>query len=128
MKFSQVFLESKVFKMKKLVKVASSLVVAVSFLGVGSQVQAASFTAPKLGVSEVAPTAPAIKKGEKIFVTVKDTKKQTVAVYNKNAKKTSKTVKMGSTFTAKAVKKTHGKKIVKVAKNEWLNTKDVVKD
>ncbi|WP_218047853.1 hypothetical protein, partial [Lactobacillus intestinalis] len=83
--------------MKKLVKVVSGLVLAVSFLGVGSTVSAATFTAPKLGVAEVAPTDPAIKKGEKIFVTVKDTKKQTVAVYNKDAKKTSKTVKMGST-------------------------------
>lgn len=114
--------------MKKLVKVVSSLVFAVSFLGVGSTVSAAAFNAPKLGVAEVAPTDPAIKKGEKIFVTVKDTKKQTVAVYNKDAKKTSKTVKMGSTFTAKDVKKVNGKKIVKISSNKWLNTKDVVKD
>lgn len=114
--------------MKKLVKVVSGLVLAVSFLGVGSTVSSATFTAPKLGVSEVAPTDPAIKKGEKIFVTVKDTKKQTVAVYNKDAKKTSKTVKMGSTFTAKDVKKVNGKKIVKVSSDKWLNTKDVVKD
>ena len=114
--------------MKKLVKVVSSLVLAVSFLDVGSTVSAATFNAPKLGVAEVAPTDPAIKKGEKIFVTVKDTKKQTVAVYNKDAKKTSKTVKMGSTFTAKDVKKVNGKKIVKVSSNKWLNTKDVVKD
>ena len=114
--------------MKKLVKVVSSLVLAVSFLDVGSTVSAATFNAPKLGVAEVAPTDPAIKKGEKIFVTVKDTKKQTVAVYNKDAKKTSKTVKMGSTFTAKDVKKVNGKKIVKISSNKWLNTKDVVKD
>ena len=114
--------------MKKLVKVVSGLVLAISFLGVGSTVSAATFTAPKLGVAEVAPTDPAIKKGEKIFVTVKDTKKQTVAVYYKDAKKTSKTVKMGSTFTAKDVKKVNGKKIVKVSSDKWLNTKDVVKD
>ena len=114
--------------MKKLVKVVSGLVLAISFLGVGSTVSAATFTAPKLGVAEVAPTDPAIKKGENIFVTVKDTKKQTVAVYNKDAKKTSKTVKMGSTFTAKDVKKVNGKKIVKVSSDKWLNTKDVVKD
>ena len=114
--------------MKKLVKVVSGLVLAVSFLGVGSTVSAATFNASKLGVAQVAPTDPAIKKGEKIFVTVKDTKKQTVAVYNKEAKKTSKTVKMGSTFTAKDVKKVKGKKIVKVSSDKWLNTKDVVKD
>ncbi len=114
--------------MKKLVKVVSGLVLAVSFLGVGSTVSAATFNAPKLGVAEVAPTDSAIKKGEKIFVTVKDTKKQTVVVYNKDAKKTSKTVKMGSTFTAKDVKKVNGKKIVKVSSSKWLNTKDVVKD
>ena len=114
--------------MKKLVKVVSGLVLAISFLGVGSTVSAATFTAPKLGVAEVAPTDPAIKKGEKIFVTIKDTKKQTVAVYNKDAKKTSKTVKMCSTFTAKDVKKVNGKKIVKVSSDKWLNTKDVVKD
>ena len=35
---------------------------------------------------------------------------------------------MGSTFTAKAVKKTNGKKIVKINKSQWLNIKDVVKD
>ena len=38
-------------------------------MGVGASVsEAASFTAPKLGVSEVAPTNPSIKKGDKIFV------------------------------------------------------------
>ena len=47
----------------------------MSLLGVSASVtEAASFTAPKLGVAEVAPTNPAIKKGDKIFVTVKDTK------------------------------------------------------
>ncbi|WP_369823631.1 hypothetical protein [Lactobacillus sp. HT06-2] len=61
------------------------------------------------------------------MVVVKDTKKQTVAVYNKDAKKTNQTVKMGSEFTAKAVKKVNGKKIVKVSAKKWLNTKDVAK-
>jgi hypothetical protein len=35
---------------------------------------------------------------------------------------------MGSTYTAKDVKKAAGKKIVKINKSQWLNTKDVVKD
>ncbi|WP_304682204.1 helix-turn-helix domain-containing protein [Lactobacillus taiwanensis] len=37
-------------------------------------------------------------------------------------------MEMGSTFTAKDVKKINGKKIVKVSSDKWLNTKDVVKD
>lgn len=69
-------------------KVISSLVVGLSLVGVGSGVaQATSFTAPKLGTAEVVPTDPSIKKGDKIFVVVKDTKNQKVAVYNQNAKK-----------------------------------------
>ncbi|TSO25735.1 hypothetical protein [Lactobacillus sp. LL6] len=113
---------------KGFVKVVSSVVVGMSLMGVASTAQAASFEAPKLGIAQEMPTNPSIQKGEKIFVTIKDTKKQTVAVYNKDAKKTSKTVKMGSTFTAKDVKKVHGKKIVKINKSQWLSTKDVVKD
>ena len=98
-------------------------------MGVGATVsEAATFTAPKLGVSEVAPTNPSIKKGDKIFVVVKDTKNQKVNVLNANGKKTAKKVSMGSTFTAKAVKKTNGKKIVKINKSQWLNVKNVVKD
>ena len=42
-----------------------------------------------------------IKKGDKIFVVVKDTKKQKVNVLNAN-----------------------GKKIVKINKSQWLNVKD----
>lgn len=100
-------------------KVISSLVVGLSLVGVGSGVaQATSFTAPKLGTAEVVPTDPSIKKGDKIFVVVKDTKNQKVAVYNQNAKKTG----------AKAVKKVDSKKIVKINKSQWLNIKDVVKN
>ncbi|WP_338934881.1 hypothetical protein [Lactobacillus helveticus] len=110
---------------KKIVKVVSVVVASISMMGVGASVsKAASFTVPKLGVSEVAPTNPAIKKGDKIFVVVKDTKKQKVNVLNANGKKTSKKVSMGSAFTAKAVKKTNGKKIVKINKSQWLNVKD----
>ncbi len=114
------------FDSKKLVKVVA--VASMSLLGVSSVAQAASFNAPKLGVSEVAPTNPSIKKGDKIFVTVKDTKNQKVSVLNANGKKTNKKVSMGSTFTAKAVKKANGKKIVKINKSQWLNVKDVIKD
>ena len=114
---------------KKIVKVVSIVVASISMMGVGASVsEAAGFTAPKLGVSEVAPTNPLIKKGDKIFVVVKDTKNQKVNVLNANGKKTAKKVSMGSTFTAKAVKKANGKKIVKINKSQWLNAKDVVKD
>ncbi|WP_251717567.1 hypothetical protein [Lactobacillus agrestimuris] len=112
--------------MKKLVKVVSSVVIALSFAGMGSQVVSAA-TAP-LATAQVAPTDPAIKKGQKIVVVVKDTKKQTVSVYNAKAEKTNKSVKMGSEYTAKAVKKVNGKKIVKVSNGKWLNTKDVTQD
>lgn len=112
----------------KLVKVVSSVVIAASFVGAGAQVVNADVNAPKLGVSEEIPTDPAIKKGQKIMVVVKDTKKQTVSVYNDQAEKTNKNVKMGSEFTAKAVKTVNGKKIVKVSADKWLNTKDVAQN
>ena len=52
------------FDSKKLVKVVSVAVASMSLLGVSTSVsEAATFTAPKLGVSEVAPTNPSIKKG-----------------------------------------------------------------
>lgn len=114
--------------MKKLVKVLASAVLFLGFAGASSQVVSAATTTASLGSAEVAPTNPAIKKGQKIMVIVKDTKKQTVSVYNSDAKKTNKSVKMGSEFTAKAVKKVNGKKIVKVSSNKWLNTKDVTQD
>lgn len=63
----------------------------MSLLGVSASItQAASFNAPKLGVSEVMSSNPAIKKGDKIFVTVKDTKNQTVNTLNSKGQKTSK--------------------------------------
>ena len=109
---------------KNLVKVVS-----MSLMGIGASVsQGASFTDPKLGVAEAMPTDPAIKKGDKIFVTVKDTKNQKVNVLNAQGHKTTQKVSMGSTYTAKDVKKVAGKKIVKINKSQWLNTKDVVKD
>lgn len=99
---------------KKLAKVVSVAVASMSLLGVSASVtEAASFTAPKLGVAEVAPTNPAIKKGDKIFVTVKDTKNQKVAVLNANGGKPAKTVSMGSTFTAKDVKKTTARSLLR---------------
>lgn len=114
---------------KNLVKVVSVAVASMSLMGVGASVsQAASFTAPKLGVAETMPTDPAIKKGDKIFVTVKDTKNQKVNVLDAHGHKTSQKVSMGSTYTVKDVKKAAGKKIVKINKSQWLNTKDVVKD
>lgn len=110
---------------KKIVKVVSVVVASMSLLGVSASVsEAASFTGSKLGVAEVMPTNPAIKKGDRIFVVVKDTKNQKVNVLNANGKKTAKKVIMGSTYTAKAVKKVNGKKIVKINNSAWLNVKD----
>lgn len=111
--------------MKRLVKVVSSLAIVLSLAGMSTQVVNAQTTNATLAPAEVTPTDPAIKKGQNIIVVVKDTKKQTVSVYNQDAEKTNKTVKMGSEFTAKAVKKTNGKRIVKVSSNKWLNVKDV---
>ncbi|WP_242368065.1 SLAP domain-containing protein [Lactobacillus intestinalis] len=113
--------------MKKVITIVSGLAMAMSLTST-TAVQAASFQAPKLGVAETTPTNPAIKKGEKIFVVVQDTKKQTVNVYTKDAKKTSQTVKMGTTWTVKATKKVDGKKIVRINKSQWLNAQDIVKD
>ena len=114
---------------KKMVKVVSVVVASMGLMSVGASVsQAASFPAPKLGVAETMPTDPAIKKGDKIFVTVKDTKNQKVNVLNAQGHKTTQKVSMGSTYTAKDVKKADGKKIVKINKSQWLNIKDVVKD
>ncbi|RVU70378.1 MULTISPECIES: hypothetical protein [Lactobacillus] len=115
-------------QVKGLIKVVSSLAFVVSLAGMSAPVVQAETVAAPLGSAEIMPTDSSIKKGQKIMVVVKDTKKQTVAVYNKNAKKTNKTVKMGSEFTAKAVKKVNGKKIVKVAAKKWLNTKDVAQN
>ena len=113
---------------RKALKVISSLVIGLGLVGVGSGVvQATSFTAPKPGTAEVVPTDPSIKKGDKLFVVVKDTKNQKDAVYNQDSKKTGAKITMGSTYTVKAVKKVNSKKIVKINKSQWLNTKDVVK-
>lgn len=114
---------------KKMVKVVSVVVASMGLMSVGASVsQAASFEAPKLGTAQVMPTDPSIKKGDKIFVTVKDTKNQKVNVLNAQGHKTTQKVFMGSTYTAKDVKKADGKKIVKINKSQWLNIKDVVKD
>ncbi|MGN1271649.1 MAG: hypothetical protein ACI4T3_00705 [Lactobacillus sp.] len=116
-------------ELRRILNVVSSLVIGLGLVGVGSGVvQATSFTAPKLGTAEVIPTNPSIKKGDKIFVVVKDTDNQKVNVYDSNAKKTSAKVSMGSTYTAKAVKKVNSKKIVRINKSQWLNSKDVVKN
>lgn len=114
---------------KKMVKVVSVVVASMGLMSVGASVsQAASFEATKLGTAQVMPTDPSIKKGDKIFVTVKDTKNQKVNVLNAQGHKTTQKVSMGSTYTAKDIKKADGKKIVKINKSQWLNVKDVVKD
>ena len=50
--------------MRKLVKIVSSVVVALSFAGFGAQAVNADTVAP-LGSAETAPTNPAIAKGQK---------------------------------------------------------------
>lgn len=112
--------------MKNLFRLFISVGLFLGFVGISSHIVTAA-TAP-LGSAEVVPTNPSIKKGQKIIVIIKDTKKQTVPVYNKNAQKTKKTVKMGSKFTAKAVKKIKGRKIVKISSYKWLNAKDVTQE
>lgn len=115
--------------MKKVITVVSGLVIGLSFATSASQVSAATIApAPRLTKAEDMPTNPAIKKGDKIFVVVQDTKKQTVSVYDKDAKKTSNTIKMGTTWTAKATKNVNGKKLIRVNSSEWLNANDLVKD
>lgn len=59
--------------MRKLVKVVSGLVLAVSFVGAGAQAVSADEIAPKLASAEEMPTNPAVKMG-KTF-TVKQVKK-----------------------------------------------------
>lgn len=114
--------------MNKLVKVIASLVIAVSFLGMFVQVVNAKRATPRLASAEFFEDNPAIRKGHKIMVIIKDTKKQTVPVYKNNGRRARGSVKMGSRFTAKAIKKARGKKIVKVTRTKWLNTKDVTED
>lgn len=115
--------------MRKLVKVVSGLVIAVSFVGAGAQAVSADEIAPKLASAEEMPTNPAIKKGDKIFVVQKDTKKQRVNLVNSQNKLTKKTVKMGKTFTVKQVKKVGSHKICQIGnQKQWLRAKDVVAD
>ncbi|KRL90455.1 SLAP domain-containing protein [Lactobacillus kalixensis] len=114
---------------RKIFTAVTGLVLGLSLLGVGTTtVCADTFNAPKLGISQIAPTDPAIKKGDKIFVIVKDTDNQTVEVYNQSGEKTGETVDMGTTYTNMAVKKINDKKMVQINKNQWLNIKDVVKE
>lgn len=116
--------------MRKYLKVFASIVLSIGVLGFAGSVVHADQTvsAPRLASPEVAPTNPAIKKGSRIMVIVKNTKNQRVAVYNKNARKTKKTVKMGSEFTVKSVKKVHHTKIMQIRKRDWLNRKDITQD
>ncbi len=99
---------------RKALKVISSLVIGLSLVGVGSGVvQATSFTAPKLGAAEVVPTDPSIKKGDKIFVVVKDTKNQKVAVYNQDAKKTGAKVTMAQLTPLRQLRKLTAKRLLR---------------
>lgn len=51
-----------------------------------------------------------------------------VAVASMSLLGVSASVTEAASFTAKDVKKTNGKKLVKISGNQWLDTKDVVKD
>ncbi len=80
---------------KNLIKAVSSItfVASLGLVGIGT-VNAASTAAP-LGSAEVEPTNPVAKKGDKIFVVVKDSKNQKVNVVNAKNHTTGEKVKMG---------------------------------
>lgn len=112
---------------RRIVKVVSSLVVGVSLLTLGATVNADE-AAPKLTPAETVETNPVAKKGQKIFVPIQDTKKQTVPVVNQKNIATGKQVKMGTTWTVKATKKVRGKRIYRIgSQKQWLRSHDVVK-
>lgn len=111
--------------MKKFIKLFASIVLVLSLTGVSSQVVCATTATASLSSAEDVPSNPTIKRGQKVIVTIKDTKKQIVSVYNQNGRKTGKSIKMGSKFTVKAVKRIKGKKLIKVSSTKWLNANDV---
>lgn len=115
---------------KKLVKVVAGLVAGLSLVGAGSTVVSAqSYNGVKLTPAEQVETSPVAKRGDKIFVVVKDTKKQTVPVVNSRNHKTGKQVKMGSTWRVKQTKKVRGKRIYRIgSQRKWLRATDVTKD
>ena len=116
-------------KVRKIFTLFTGLILGFGMLVASdTSVCADAFNAPKLGIAEDAPTNPAIKKGDKIFVVIKDTKNKTVAVYTPNGDKTGATVAMGSTYTNLAVKTVKNKKLVQINKQQWLNINDVVKN
>lgn len=82
--------------------------------------KAANFSAPRLGVATIKPSDPAIQKGDHVVVIIKRNSRQRVPVYNKNAVKMKKTVKMGTSFVVKTVKKVQGMEIARVKYQEWL--------
>lgn len=113
----------------KLTKFVSALAVVVSLAGVSGQVVSAAEVAPSLASAEDMPTSPVAKKGDKIFVVYKDTKKQRVNVVNAKNHKTGKTVKMCRTFTVKSTKKVSGHRIYRIgSQRQWLRAADVTKD
>lgn len=115
---------------KKLVKVVAGLVAGLSLIGMGScVVSAQTYKGVKLTPAEQVETSPIAKKGDKIFVVVKDTKKQTVPVVNSRNHRTGKHVKMGSTWKVRQTKKVAGKRIYRIgSQKKWLRAADVTKD
>lgn len=111
--------------MKKFLKPLASILLALSFASVNLQMVSSAVTTVSPGSANLKPTSPVVKKGQKVIIIVKDTKNQKVVVYDNNAKKTGKFVKMGTKFVVKAVKKVNGKNIVKIASNKWVNLNDV---
>ncbi len=87
-------------------KVISLLIISLSAVCINvGIVHATSGRAPNLGMSQTTPTNPVIKKGDKIFVVIKDTQKQTVPVYNQYAKKQSIRLKWAQRLSLKLLKK-----------------------
>lgn len=113
---------------KQGVAIISSVILSLGlFASTGVQAIAADTSSP-LASAQVTPTSPVAKKGQKIFVIVKDTKNQQVNVVNSKAKNTDKKVDMGTTWTVKDSKKVSGQRIYKIGSNkQWLKSKDVTK-
>lgn len=113
---------------KKFTRIVSLFAVGITFLGLGSQVTHARRINSKLGSSQVAPSNPIAKKGQKIFVIVQDTKSQKVPVVNSRNRRTGKKVKMGTVWKVRATKKVKKTRIYKISgKNRWLRSRYVTK-
>lgn len=115
---------------KKLVKLLLVFVIGVFGLSLSAQTNAKSYhyRGVRLNKAEKRPTSPVAKKGQKIFVVIKDTKKQTVPVVTSRNKRTKRTVKMGTVWKVRNSKRVRKTRIYQIkGHNRWLRSSDVVK-